>query len=241
MKRAKPRQNFRQFVRQFYLQEVSPRFVGMLFFPLFWRLHGLLHEVTLTWSEGGLVSFFFGSFALSYGCALQLFLLFSSRSFERACPIGIIIISAASLTGVYLYIFVSSMLVSLKNDRNVLQNETQWLICRLRKVEDHCLSSPTHAIRTNARPALSFHVSRRGVEGSHRGGKLPVQVLNTASLLLILGSFQPLSILSGCYNKAPSVCTQISQNNTTSERPVIKRNDDISNRSKITPAEGVPL
>lgn len=37
----------------------------------------------------------------------------------RVCPIGIIIISAASLTGVYLYILVSSMLMSLKNAHNV--------------------------------------------------------------------------------------------------------------------------
>lgn len=34
-------------VRQFEFPGVSPRFAGTLFFPLFLRLHGLLHQVTL--------------------------------------------------------------------------------------------------------------------------------------------------------------------------------------------------
>lgn len=50
MKRAKKKsKNKLQLVcvRQFWFPGVSPRFAGTLFFPLFLRLHGLLHQVTL--------------------------------------------------------------------------------------------------------------------------------------------------------------------------------------------------
>lgn len=48
MKRAKTKNKLQLVcVRQFWFPGVSPRFAGTLFFPLFLRLHGLLHQVTL--------------------------------------------------------------------------------------------------------------------------------------------------------------------------------------------------
>lgn len=58
----------------------------------------------------------------------------------------------------------------MRNEKDV----TRWLTRRPCKLEDHCLSLATHAISTNASKGLSFCVSRRGVERSHRGRKSPV-------------------------------------------------------------------
>lgn len=88
-------------------------------------------------------------------CASAFYLSFHINQFFRESP-----------TSLYAY--------DQRNSYAALLNETQWLTRRLCKLEDHCLSPATHAISTNARPGLSFCVSCRGVERSHRGGKSPV-------------------------------------------------------------------